>query len=85
MAWSLIWKVLRLKGLLIAGKRGNPEHATVSEWRPLAFPGVHFDKQTWEGCIGTIAPPWVASCGRMPVKAGRHFVEALRATTETAR
>lgn len=40
---------------------------------------IVYDQQTQQWCVGMVAPPWVASCGRTPAEAKQKFAEALRA------
>lgn len=43
---------------------------------------VRFDKETRQWCVGMLASPWIASCGRTSAEAKRMFLEAFRAYFE---
>jgi len=43
---------------------------------------TYFDKETDQWCVGMVAPPWIASCGRTLGEAKEKFVEAFRAYFE---
>lgn len=46
---------------------------------------VRFDEETSQWCVGMVAPPWIASCGRTRQEARRKFLEAFRAFFEAPR